>query len=214
MKPVKFLRRLGRHTRSYQMHERSRSMTSMARKVSTRVEEVVVAVELISALTSSRVEEEDLAFSKPTTFSDNFSAEKIHLLTSLTTIPSQRLAAMAVRRNNQTNIREEDSKPLVRWVEVSSTMTTSLVVASEAASEAGQCSSRCNRLVGEAADISRCSSRALVEWAWAAAWANRCQHKPTSRTASESLEPKQAQLMLKAIDQLRLKKRLMMVVET
>ena len=192
-------------------------MTSMARKVSTRVVEVVVVVEeLISALTSSRVdEEEDLASSRPTTFSDSSSAVKIHLLISLTMIPSQPSVAMDAGRNNQTNRGEEDSKPLVPWVEVSSTMTTSSVGASEAASVAGQCSNRCNRLVEEAVDIiNRCSSRALVAWAWAAEWANLCQHKLTSRMASESLAPKQAQSMLKAIEQLRLKKRLMMVVET
>ena len=120
---------------------------------------------------------------------------------------------MAVGRNNQTNKGEEDSKPLAQWVEVSSMMMmTSLVVASEAASEAGQCSNRCIHLV--VGDINKCSSQALVEWEWAAAWANLCQHKPTSRMASVSLALKQAQLMLKAIDQLKLKKRLMMVVVT
>ena len=121
---------------------------------------------------------------------------------------------MAVGRNNQTNKGEEDSKPLAQWVEVSSMMMmmTSLVVDSEAASEAGQCSNRCIHLV--VGDINKCSSQALVEWEWAAAWANQCQHKPTSRMASVSLALKQAQSMLKAIDQLKLKKRLMMVVVT
>ena len=91
---------------------------------------------------------------------------------------------MAVGRNNQTNKGEEDSKPLAQWVEVSSTMMmTSLVVDSGAASEAGQCSNRCDRLV-EAEDINKCSSQALVAWAWAEAWANLCQHKLTSRMAS------------------------------
>ena len=120
---------------------------------------------------------------------------------------------MAVGRNNQTNKGEEDSKPLAQWVEVSSTMMmTSLVVDSGAASEAGQCSNRCIHLV--VGDINKCSSQALVEWEWAAAWANLCQHKPTSRMASVSLALKQAQSMLKAIDQLKLKKKLMMVVVT
>ena len=113
---------------------------------------------------------------------------------------------VAVRRNNQTNKGEGDSKPLEQWVEVSSTMmTTSLVVDSGAASEAGQCSNRCIRLM--VGDINKCSSLALMEWAWAAAWeaawANLCQHKPTSRMASVSLALKQAQSMLKVIDQLR-----------
>ena len=213
---MKFLRRLERPTQSYQIPERSRSMTNMARRVSIQVAEVAV-VGLTSDLTSSREdEEEDLASSRPTTFSDNSSAEEIHLLISLTTmILSQLLVAMAVRRNNQTNREEDVSKPLEQWVVASSTMMmTSLVEDLGAASEAGQCSNRCIHLVEVEEDINKCRSKALVEWAWAAAWANLCQHKPTSRMASVSLAPKQAQLTLKAIDQLRLKKKLMMVVET
>jgi len=157
-------------------------MTNMARKVLTRVAEAVVA-EPISALTSSRADVEDLVSSRPTTFSDNSSGVKIHLLISLTMTPSRRLVAMVARKNNQTNKGEEDSKPLVQWVVVSSTMMTFSAGDSVAASEAGQCSNRCNRLV-EAEDINKCSSQALVAWAWAEAWANLCQHKPTSRMAS------------------------------
>ena len=211
---MKFLRRLEKPTQSYQIPERSRSMTNMARRVSIQVAEVAV-VGLTSDLTSSREdEEEDLASSRPTTFSDNSSAEEIHLLISLTTmILSQLLVAMAVRRNNQTNREEDVSKPLEQWVVASSTMMmTSLVEDLGAASEAGQCSNRCIRLV--VGDINKCSSQALVEWEWAAAWANLCQHKPTSRMASVSPALKQAQSMLKAIDQLKLKKRPMMVVVT
>ena len=190
-------------------------MTNMERKASIQVAEVAV-VELTSALTSSQEDvEEDLASSRLTTFSDSSSEVEIHLLISLTMtmIPSRRSAAEDERRINQTNREEEGSKPLAQWVEVSSMMTTSLVGDSEAASEAGQCSNRCNHLV-EVEDINKCSSQALVEWEWAAAWANLCQHKPTSRMASVSLALKQAQSMLKAIDQLKLKKRLMMVVVT
>ena len=85
---MKFLRRSERPTQSYQTPERSKSMTNMARKVSTRVVEAVVVVP-ISALTSSRAEDvEDLASSRPTTFSDSSSEVEIHLLISLTTIPS------------------------------------------------------------------------------------------------------------------------------
>ena len=63
-------------------------MTSMERKASTQVAEVAV-VELTSALTSSREDvEEDLASSRPTTFSDSSSEVEIHLLISLTMIPS------------------------------------------------------------------------------------------------------------------------------
>ena len=63
-------------------------MTSMERKASTQVAEVAV-VELTSALTSSQEDvEEDLASSRPTTFSDSSSEVEIHLLISLTMIPS------------------------------------------------------------------------------------------------------------------------------
>ena len=159
-------------------------MTNMARKVLTRVAEAVVA-EPISALTSSRADVEDLVSSRPTTFSDNSSGVKIHLLISLTMTPSRRLEAMVARKNNQTNKGEEDSKPLVQWVVVSSMMMMMTFSAGDsgAASEAGQCSNRCDRLV-EAEDINKCSSQALVAWAWAEAWANLCQHKLTSRMAS------------------------------
>ena len=179
-------------------------MTNMERKASTQVVEAAAVEELTSALTSSREDVVDLASSKPTTFSDSSSAVKIHLLISLTMtmIPSRHSAAEAERRINQTNREEEGSKPLAQWVEVSSMMTTSLVGDSEAASEAGQCSNRCNHLV-EVEDINKCSSQALVEWAWAEEWANQCQHKPTSRMASVLLALKQAQSMPKAIDQLR-----------
>ena len=85
---MKFLRRSERPTQSYQTPERSKSMTNMARKVSTRVVEAAVVVP-ISALTSSRAEDvEDLASSRLTTFSDSSSEEEIHLLISLTMIPS------------------------------------------------------------------------------------------------------------------------------
>ena len=212
---MKFLRRLEKPTQSYLIPERSRSMTNMARRVSTQVMEVAVVGPTLVLTSSREDEEEDSASSRPTTFSDNSSAEEIHLLISLTTmILSRLLVAMAVRRNNQTNREEDVSKPLEQWVVASLTMMTSLVEDLGAASEAGQCSNRCNRLVEVEEDINKCRSKALVEWAWAAAWANLCQHKPTSRMASVSLAPKQAQLTLKAIDQLRLKKRLMMVVET
>ena len=180
-------------------------MTNMERKASIQVAEAAVEEELTSALTSSREDVEDLVSSRLTTFSDSSSAVKIHLLISLTMtmIPSRRSAAEVERRINQTNREEEGSKPLAQWVEVSSTMTTSLVGDSEAASEAGhQCSNRCNHLV-EVEDINKCSSQALVEWAWAEVWANQCQHKPTSRMASVLLALKQAQSMPKAIDQLR-----------
>ena len=178
-------------------------MTNMERKASTQVAEAA-AEELTSALTSSREDVEDLASSRLTTFSDSSSAVEIHLLISLTMtmIPSRRSAAEVERRINQTNREEEGSKPLVQWVGVSSTMTTSSVEDSEVALEAGQCSNRCNHLV-EVEDINKCSSQALVEWAWAEVWANQCQHKPTSRMASVLLALKQALSMLRAIDQLR-----------
>ena len=179
-------------------------MTNMERKASIQVAEAAV-VELTSALTSSQEDvEEDLASSRLMTFSDSSSEVEIHLLISLTMtmIPSRRSAVVAVRRINQTSREEEGSKPLVQWVEVSSTMTTSSVEDSGAALEAGQCSNRCNHLVG-VEDISKCSSQALVEWAWAEVWANLCQHKLTSRMASVLLALKQAQSMPKAIDQLR-----------
>ena len=179
-------------------------MTNMERKASTQVAEAAAVEERTSALTSSREDVADLASNRLTTFSDSSSAVKIHLLISLTMtmIPSRRSAAEVERRINQTNREEEGSKPLAQWVEVSSMMTTSLVGDSEAASEAGQCSNRCNHLV-EVEDINKCSSQALVEWAWAEEWANQCQHKPTSRMASVLLALKQAQSMPKAIDQLR-----------
>ena len=186
-------------------------MTSMARRVLIRVAEV--AVDLVSALTSSRVEAEDSASNRPTTYLDNSLAAKIPLLTSSAMIHSQRSVVVAVvRRNNQINKGEEDSKPLVAWVEASSTMTTSSVGASGAASEVGQCSSRCSRLAVEAADSNQSRSRALV--AWVAAWANLCHNRPTSRMESVSLAPKPRQLMLKATDKLTSKRKQMMVVET
>ena len=86
---MKFLRRSERPTQSYQIPEKSKSMTNMARKVWTRVVEAAVVVVPISALTSSRAEDvEDLASSRPTTFSDSSSEVEIHLLISLTMIPS------------------------------------------------------------------------------------------------------------------------------
>ena len=185
-------------------------MTSMARRVLIRVAEVV---ELVSALTSSRVDAEDSASNRPTIYLDSSLAAKIHLLTSSAMIPSQRSVVAVVRRNNQINREEEDSKPLVAWVEASSTMTTSSVGASGAASEVDQCSRRCSRLAVEAAaDINQSRSRALV--AWVAAWANLCHNRPTSRMESVSLAPKPRQLMLKATDKLKSKRKQMMVVET
>ena len=184
-------------------------MTSMARRVLIRVAEVV---ELVSALTSSRVDAEDSASNRPTIYLDSSLAAKIHLLTSSAMIPSQR-SEVAVVRRNQINRKEEDSKPLVAWVEASSTMTTSSVGASGAASEVDQCSRRCSRLAVEAAaDINQSRSRALV--AWVAAWANLCHNRPTSRMESVSLAPKPRQLMLKATDKLKSKRKQMMVVET
>ena len=184
-------------------------MTSMARRVLIRVAEVV---ELVSALTSSRVDAEDSASNRPTIYLDSSLAAKIHLLTSSAMIPSQR-SVVAVVRRNQINRKEEDSKPLVAWVEASSTMTTSSVGASGAASEVDQCSRRCSRLAVEAAaDINQSRSRALV--AWVAAWANLCHNRPTSRMESVSLAPKPRQLMLKATDKLKSKRKQMMVVET